>query len=153
MRMVAQAAAFYHRLLLLVGPSESGKTVLLHQCVKTNGWPIVNLNLELSQKLLPLTQRQRPLHAQKLLDDTMAQIANPVVLLDNTEILFDNNLQLDPLRLLQGISRNRTVVASWNGAVADGQLTYATPEHQEFRKYPSQDLLLVAMDKNMTPQT
>jgi hypothetical protein len=38
-----------------------------------------------------------------------------LVLLDNIELLFDVHLKQDPLRLLQGLSRNKTVVATWNG--------------------------------------
>jgi hypothetical protein len=151
MRLIAQSAEFYHRLVLLVGPSGSGKTPLLNQLAKANGWHVVNLNLDLSQELLSLTQRQRPLRVQKLLDGIVEQIDGPVVVLDNTEILFNDSLKLDPLRLLQGISRDRTVVASWNGSVVGGHLTYATPEHPEFKQYPSQDLLLVVMDETGTP--
>jgi len=47
--------------------------------------------------------------------------------LDNTEILFNPILKQDPLRLLQRISRNRTVVATWLGNVTDSHLTYAAP--------------------------
>ncbi|MBU0482850.1 MAG: BREX-3 system P-loop-containing protein BrxF, partial [Proteobacteria bacterium] len=48
----------------------------------------------------------------------------------------------DPLRLLQGLSRNKTVVASWNGAIIDGFLTYAEPAHPEYRRYPVHDFLV-----------
>ncbi|MEO5349435.1 MAG: BREX-3 system P-loop-containing protein BrxF [Magnetococcus sp. YQC-3] len=150
MRLVTQSAEFYHRLVLLVGPSGSGKTPLLNQLAHANGWRVVNLNLDLSQGLLSLTQRQRPLRVQKLLDGIVEQIDGPVVVLDNTEILFDDSLKLNPLRLLQGISRDRTVVASWSGALVGKHLTYATPEHPEFKQYPSQDLLLVMMDRTGT---
>ncbi|MEN6474686.1 MAG: BREX-3 system P-loop-containing protein BrxF, partial [Syntrophaceae bacterium] len=45
-----------------------------------------------------------------------------VVLLDNIEILFDVSLKQDPLRLLQGLSRNTTLVAAWSGEIrAEGQ--------------------------------
>jgi hypothetical protein len=61
-------------------------------------------------------------------------------LLDNTEILFDISLKQDPLRLLQGLSRNRTIVATWNGCIEDEYLTYAEAEHPEYRRYPAKDL-------------
>ncbi len=66
-----------------------------------------------------------------------------LILLDNIEILFDVAFKQDPLRLLQRLSRNRTVVASWNGTVDDGYLVYATPEHPEYRRYPARELVLV----------
>ncbi|MCL4079017.1 BREX-3 system P-loop-containing protein BrxF [Coriobacteriia bacterium Es71-Z0120] len=49
-------------------------------------------------------------------------------------------LQQDPLRLLQGLPRNKTVVAAWNGTIVDGYLTYAGPSHPEYRRYPIRDL-------------
>ena len=67
----------------------------------------------------------------------------PLVLLDNTEILFDPALQQDPLRLLQHASRNRTIVASWNGTVDDRYLSYADPGHSEYRRYPTAGLVIV----------
>jgi len=90
-------------------------------------------------------------------------------LLDNIEILFDVHLKQDPLRLLQGLSRNKTVVAAWNGEVrTEGRglrtessadidsalstqssalyLTYAVPDHPEYRRYPIRDFLVASPD-------
>jgi hypothetical protein len=70
------------------------------------------------------------------------------VVLDNLEILFDKDLKQDPLRLLQGLSRNRAVVASWNGSMTSGRLLYAETGHPEYRSYNAVDALIVSMDKN-----
>ena len=67
-----------------------------------------------------------------------------LVLLDNIEILFDVHLKQDPLRLLQGLSRNKTVVAAWNGSIVDGHMTYAVPDHPEYRRYPIRDFLVAS---------
>ena len=77
------------------------------------------------------------------------QAQSPVVL-DNLEILFDKDLQQDPLRLLQSISRNRAVVASWNGIMNSGRLLYAETGHPEYRSYDSVDALIVGMDGTAT---
>ncbi|MBF0213223.1 MAG: BREX-3 system P-loop-containing protein BrxF [Magnetococcales bacterium] len=140
--LVAQAEGLYHRLVLVVGPSGSGKTMVLNKLAMTSQWSFINLSLELSRAMLDLTERQRPLRVQKLLEEIVGATSGAVTVLDNTEILFDVSLKLDPLRLLQAISRDRTVVASWNGLVANGYLTFASPEHQEFKRYPSHELLL-----------
>ena len=65
-----------------------------------------------------------------------------LILLDNIEILFDVALKQDPLRLLQGLSRNKTIIASWNGSIDKDSLTYAVPGHPEYRRYSSRDLLI-----------
>ena len=58
-------------------------------------------------------------------------------------MLFDSTLKQDPLRLLQHASRNRTVVAAWTGTFANGYLSYAAPDHPEYRRYGEQGLVVV----------
>ncbi len=41
------------------------------------------------------------------------------------------------------VSRNRTIVVAWHGAVEDKYLTYAVPDHPEYRRYPLQDLVVI----------
>jgi AAA+ ATPase superfamily predicted ATPase len=144
---VNQAHELYHRLVLIVGPSGSGKTSLIQEVSKQTGFRYINLNLELSRALLELTERQRILRLPLLVDEIIGKTGDQVVLTDNIEILFEVSLKQDPLRLLQQISRNRTVVATWNGTIAGGYLTYAAPNHPEYRRYPAHDLLAVTLEK------
>ena len=137
------AYGLYHRLVLVAGPPNSGKTVALREVSASASAPLVNVNLELSRRMLDLTERQRTLQLPRLLGEMVGDAAGGLILLDNLEILFDVHLGQDPLRLLQGLSRNKTVVASWPGAVVDGFLTYAVPGHPEFRRYPAGDLQIV----------
>jgi hypothetical protein len=69
--------------------------------------------------MLDLTERQRALQLPRLLGEIVGEATGELVLLDNIEILFDVHLKQDPLRLLQGLSRNKTVVAAWNGSIMD----------------------------------
>lgn len=117
---INQAHELYHRLVLVVGRSGSGKTSLLQEVSKQTGFRYINLNLELSRGLLELTERQRILRLPLLVDEIIGKTGDHVVLIDNIEILFEVSLKQDPLRLLQQISRNRTVVATWNGTMAGG---------------------------------
>jgi len=142
-RQVAQSSTLYHRLTLVVARAGAGKTRGLQEARDRLGAPLVNVNLELSRRLLELTERQRALQVPRLLDEIASKADSAVVLLDNIEILFDVSLNQDPLRLLQGISRNRTVVAAWNGSIEKGLLTYAAPGHPEYRKYPVEGFLVV----------
>jgi len=144
---INQTHQLYHRLVLVVGPSGSGKTSLLQEVSKQTRFRYINLNLELSRALLELTERQRILRLPLLVDEIIGQTGDQVVLIDNLEILFEVSLKQDPLRLLQQISRNRTVVATWNGTMAGGYLTYAAPNHPEYRRYPAHDLLAVTLEK------
>ena len=146
---IEAADILYHRLVLLVGKTGSGKTVALQDFADELGLSVVNVNLELSGALLELTARQRALRLPEILDEIADKAGSPVIL-DNMEILFDKDLKQDPLRLLQGISRNRTVVASWNGKYSAGRLLYAETGHPEYRSYDLVGALIVGMDGTAT---
>jgi hypothetical protein len=148
-RSLQSAAGLYHRLVLLVGETGSGKTGILRDVAEDFGTSVVNINLALSSELLELTSKQRSLRLQGILEQIADNAQLPVVL-DNLEILFDKDLQQDPLRLLQGISRNRAVVASWNGTSVGGRLVYAETGHPEYRSYESVDALIVNMNGTAT---
>lgn len=145
MRSLQDAESLYHRLVLLVGRSGSGKTRILQDVARAFDVSIININLALSSKLLELTARQRLLRVQPILAQVTDQAQSPVVL-DNTEFLFDKSLQQNPLSLLQSVSRNRTVLASWSGTLHSGILMYAENGHPEYRCYDSIDALIVSMD-------
>ena len=144
MRKMGDARDLYHRLILVVASPGSGKTEALQEVSAATSVPLINVNLELSRRMLDLTERQRALHLPRLLGEIVGETTGDVALLDNTEILFDVHLKQDPLRLLQGLSRNKTVVAAWNGAIGEGHLTYAVPAHPEYRRYPVSDVLVAS---------
>jgi len=129
---IQQAASQYFRLVVLVGAPRSGKTATLQSTAQKLGCEVVNVNLELSKRMLDLTRSQRSRQVERQLKELIAAATGQVVLLDNLEILFDTALEVDPLRLLQVSSRNRTIVASWSGSYRDSTLTYAEPGHPEF---------------------
>jgi len=135
MKKVKQASELYHRLILVVAPAGAGKTTALRDVQKQTGARLVNVNLALSRRMLDLTERQRPLQLPRLLDEIVGKLLGELVLLDNIEVLFDSHLRQDPLRLLQGLSRNKTVVAAWNGVFIARHLAYAIPGHPEHRSY------------------
>jgi len=140
---IEEASVLYHRLVLLVAPVGSGKTTVLKDVCESTGAPMINVNLELSKQMLDLTERQRVLQLPRLLQGLVAKVEGDTVILDNIEILFEISLKQDPLRLLQGLSRNKTVVAAWNGLLESDHVTYATPDHPEYKRYSIRDLLVV----------
>ena len=140
---IGEAGTLYYRLALVVGAAGAGKTGALREVAAHLGAPLVNVNLELSRRLLDLTGRQRPLQVRRLLDEIAAGSGSDVVLLDNLELLFDAALRQDPLRLLQGLSRRRTVAAAWNGSIEGNHVRYDVPGHPEYRRYPLDGVLAV----------
>jgi hypothetical protein len=88
---------------------------------------------------------QRSRQVERLLKEVIAAALGDVVLLDNLEILFDTGLEVEPLRLLQVSSRNRTIVASWNGSFQAETLTYAEPSHPEFIQFKQTEAVVIAV--------
>jgi len=136
----------YNRLVLIIGQQGTGKTNLLSKFSESKSCPLINLNLELSRKMLELTKRQRSLKLPRLLREIVDTNSSDIILLDNIELLFDTSLQQDPLRLLQGISRNTVIIASWNGSMQGNKLVYASPEHVEYRKYSVNEIQILDMN-------
>ncbi len=135
LEQAANADQLYHRLVLLVSPSGSGKTGLLGNVCSVLQVPCVNVNLQLSKGLLDSTAKQRAVHAASVLTEIVEREAGSTAVLDNLEVLFDRSLQLDPLRILKDMSRHRTIVASWNGSINERGLVYGEPDHPEYRQY------------------
>jgi len=142
LRALSDARGCYHQLTLLVGPARSGKTNALNELSSAVKSTITNVSLAVASDLLELTPRQRSLRIPDLLNQII-ETDTSIVLLDNLELLFDTTLKQDPLRLLQGISRQKTIVATWQGFSTDNKLTYAEIGHPEYRIYDAVDGLIV----------
>jgi ATPase family associated with various cellular activities (AAA) len=142
---IQQAGSQYFRLVVLAGPPRSGKTTTLQSISQKLGCGVVNVNLELSKRMLELTRTQRPRQVERLLKEVIAAVPGQVALLDNLEILFDAGLQVEPLRLLQVSSRNRIIVASWSGSYRDSTLTYAEPGHPEFAQFKQVEAIVISI--------
>jgi hypothetical protein len=145
---IEQVESQYYRLVILTGAPASGKTAALQLLAKKLGCQLVNVNLELSRRMLELTRIQRSRQVERLLKEVIGAVPGDVVLLDNLEILFDTALQLQPLRLLQVLNRNRTIVASWNGSFQGGSLTYAEPGHPEFLQIKQPEAVVITIGKS-----
>jgi len=150
LQAIATTGQLYHRLVLLVGPSGSDKSHWLTHVAAHLDVNVVNVNLALSELMLDLTPRQRVTRLFDLLGSVIStQIAEKPgipVLLDNLEILFDTSLHQDPLRLLEKLSRNHSVVASWNGYYGHQKLIYAELGHPEYKVYEAVDAVIVTME-------
>ncbi len=148
-RSLDVADDLYHRLVLLVGESSSGKTCALRGIADDFDTEVININLAVSTELLELTDKQRTLQLPRIIGRVVDK-ARSTVVLDNLEILFDKDLEQDPLRLLQSISRNRTILASWSGTISGRTLIYSEIGHPEYRYYKMIDELIVGMDGTAT---
>ena len=149
-KSIEDARHLYQKLILLVGKSGSGKTGILKKISNEFAVPMINVNLEISSRLLDIPLEKRASNLSRLFSSLLNNTGSDMVLLDNIEILFDKSLQQNPLSLLQNNAKNRIVIAAWNGVIEKGRLTYARPEHHEFQAYPI-DKVGIAIEIDPTP--
>jgi len=142
LQLIREAEGNYYRLVVIAAPSGRGKTSVLNEVACRLGVEVINLNQVLAASMLELTERQRILQLPKLLEEVVEAQSGKLCLLDNIEMLFSPALQHDPLKLLLGLARNRTITVTWNGAASNDHLVYAEPGHPEYQRYPVKDFLL-----------
>lgn len=132
----------YHRLIILVNCEGASKQDVLGMLKSNPGETPLNLNLELSSRLLEFSIKQRPLKVAEIMTEIVEPLSSPV-LLDKLDILFEPSLQTDPLVLLKSLSRNKTIIAFWSGSLKDHKLYHAEPGYPEYRSYHVQDFVAI----------
>lgn len=137
------------RLVLLVDPSDSSKTGVLDAIKDETGAPIVNISEELSKRLVGFAGRQRIAYVSRFIDEIISSLDSELVLLDQTQILFDATLRQDPLSILQRLATSRQIVATWRGVIQNNYLTYSSPGNLEYRSYPVNDLVYVVLPERV----
>jgi ABC-type thiamine transport system ATPase subunit len=148
-KVVDDVRAGYERLVLVVGPTGSGKSTALRRAADEHKWATINLGLNLAELMLELPVQQRPARALELVRGLLDERESDVVCLDNIELLFEPSLQLDPLGLLQSLSRQKTLVVAWPGGIVGDEdsprLVHAERPHPEYREYPGRGLVLLSV--------
>lgn len=135
-QLVSEIGDLNSKLILLVGPSRSGKTQLLRQLgAKLNIEPL-NVGLELGRRLAATPNNKRSFSAGELLREIAdKERTEDPLLLDNLELLFEPGLQINPLDLVRRLAHSKRVVAVWPGELRGDRLVYADMSHPEHRDY------------------
>jgi len=132
----------YHRLIILINCEGAVKQEVLDMLESSRDIKPLNLNLELSSRLLEVSIKQRPLKVAENMEDLIKAMPSPV-LLDRLDILFEPSLQTDSLALLKSLSRNKTIIAFWTGTMKDNKLYYADPGYPEYKSNPVEDFVAI----------
>jgi len=138
----------YYKLVLVTGSFGSGKTDLLRKFKSrnTDNTVYINFNYLLTKKLIDVPSLRRPFESEKCINEIMDEHQSKILLVDNIEGLFDPALSLDPLRLLQRLSRWKILVVAWPGRYKEMELSYAESGYKEYKTYSIKDLVVIDLN-------
>lgn len=143
-QLITEVGNLNSMLILLVGPSRSGKTELLRDLgVKLNIEPL-NVGQELGRRLAATPNNKRGFLAGQLLREiAKKERTDEPLLLDNLELLFEPSLQVNPLDLIRRLAHSKRVVAVWAGELRGDRLIYAELSHPEHRDYSRNGVVVI----------
>lgn len=148
-RLISEIGDLNSKLILLVGPSRSGKTQLIRQLgAKLNIEPL-NIGLESGRRLAATPNNKRGFSAGELLREIAdKERTEDLLLLDNLELLFEPGLQINPLDLVRRLAHSKCVVAVWPGELRGDRLVYADMSHPEHRDYRRDGVVVLELARN-----
>lgn len=114
----------YYRLVIVLGLPGSGKTELLLKLSELPHRCYLNINFELSKRLMNHPSKEHPKQVIKIMEQLKAENSGSILLCDNIEILFDPTFNLNVLDIFKQLSRFETFVVAWTGRTVNDQLVF-----------------------------
>ena len=137
-----------HKLIILLGKFGAGKTAILKQTAAEVVGKYLNLNMELSEKLLGIPTSQyldgTTVHA---IIDQLCEDASPhqePLFVDNLEILFSPELgKINPIDTFKRISRERPVVIALPAYRQGSSAIYSSSGHEDYVVMPLEEYIVI----------
>lgn len=126
--------------ILFIYESRLGDT--LKYLSESNGYPYINLNLYLSEKLKEVKPENRPYKAIDLMDELIEQY-DRLICIDYIEILFEPTLSLNAIEVLKNLSRRATLLVAWRGEIENGYLINARAGYLDYSKTSIDDITII----------
>ena len=134
-QLIAMTKNQYYKLLLLVGISGSGKTTILRQIAQKENYQYINLNYELSRQLIDFPGEEQNRLIEREVEAIINSSPKDTLLLDNIELIFAKDFNLNPLQMLKSQSRKKTLIVGWNGEYDGRLLTFGRKGDDEYEEY------------------
>lgn len=99
----------------------------------------LNVSKLLAERLISMSRNEREDNLATELKSIVFNSKN-ICHMQRIQFLFAEELNIDPIKLLQQISRKRPIVAIWPGGLDNNNLFYATPGHAEYINYQLSEL-------------
>ncbi|WP_139368265.1 BREX-3 system P-loop-containing protein BrxF [Evansella clarkii] len=124
---IKEMRKWYHKLIYLAGTdsSFSASIPILDEMEK------INVNSVISESLISIPKHKYPMFMEDILRNAFAD-EEKIYILQHIDILFDPQLKINPVRLLENLSKSYRLLVDWPGRYIDGQLIYAEYGHPEY---------------------
>ena len=139
-----------HKLVILLGKFGAGKTGIIKDVAAEIDGKYVNMNLELTERLLTLPRRKYDdgVTAHRLIDELCDELSpdGEPLLIDNVEILFSPELgKLNPIDTFKRMSRQRPVVVALPARRVGNHAEYATIGQADHLKMSLEEFVYLDM--------
>lgn len=116
-------------ILLVLNPTEIHEVI-----VKNVDSQFKNLSKLLSEKLVVLSLKDREQYLHSLVSDLVKE-AEDICYFSRINLLFEESLQADPLKLLQHAAKKKPIIVIWPGSIDSMSLSYAKPGLPDYKSY------------------
>ena len=110
---------------------------------QANHYPLMNINLLLSERIKTVARNRRPYKVAEILHEFINNVDSEIVCIDYYEMLFEPSLGVNPFDLFTNLSRNKTLIITWRGRIEGDYFIHAEPGHPEYIKYSTKDAIVI----------
>lgn len=104
---------------------------------------ITNLNIVITEQCKSL-QKNMSLRIKRIVDEFISNQPSGIVVIDYFELLFENEMKLDPFDMFLSMSKKRPIIIIWRYEVCEQELYYSKPNHPDFyKKKLSNDIMII----------
>ncbi|HDY85692.1 hypothetical protein LCGC14_0501270 [marine sediment metagenome] len=122
--------------LILLAVKETEYQLLATQDNSNN---IINLSKDIAGKLLGMSNKERKDNVPKLLA-SLVEECEGICWLNRIALLFEESLEIDPLKLLKKAARKKPLVVFWSGDIDAFSLSYSKPGRPDYKSYNLSEL-------------
>lgn len=134
----------YFKLIIITGPFASGKTRILKKLADRPGFSYLNMNLELTNRLMGIKESDYDTRAQELVKDMIDDYSDTILLIDNIELFFSPEIgKIDPVSAFKNLSRDKIIVISIPGKHRGGKIIYSSLDRNDYLEMDISDLAVI----------
>ena len=151
---VKSASHDRHKLVLVIGDFESGKTTLIRTAAEEIEGVYLNLNLRLTERLRQLPRSRYndgvTVHREiDLLCDEVSQHGRPIFV-DNLELLFSPELgKVNPVDTFKRISRQRPIILALPARRDGGYAEYSSIGRSDYLRMEITEHIVITLEEKL----